>query len=135
MKPFEGARVILWAGEPDELAAIEQTLSGLGCSVQSLSSFERVRRAIESGSIDLVVACLSRCFSGPLELLSWLQRAESSLPVLVVVEAWDKNLYLEALRRGAFDGLGLPLNEKELIRIASRALEAQRLPLAACGGE
>jgi FixJ family two-component response regulator len=34
----------------------------------------------------------------------------------------DVDLYLEAMRRGAFDCISLPLEEREFARIVSRAL-------------
>lgn len=69
----------------------------------------------------------------PLELLSRLQRVLAPPPVLIVTDKLDAHLYLEAMRRSAFDCLGLPLNEGELDRIVSRALAARSLKTASAG--
>jgi len=134
MKPFESTRVLLWAGQADVLAAVGQALSRLGCQLHPADSFERLQKALETEPFDLVVSQLCEYCMGPLDLLSRLAGKESSPPVLIVVDSWNMNLYLEALRRGAFDAVALPLNENELIRIVSRALEARSVGFSPCGG-
>ncbi len=132
MKPFEGARVILWAEHPALLAAVGQTLSNLGCHIQSAESLEQVREAIVRDCADLIVAQLCYCFHEPLELLHQLDLAEALPPVLMVTSPFEV-FYMEAVREGAFDCLGFPVDEKELIRIASRALQARGLQTGAVG--
>lgn len=127
MKPFDGAFVILWAEQPEELAVIEEILLGLGCRIQAVRSLEQLQGLIAGHSADLIVAALRQSFQSPLDLLTRQWRGEALPPVLVVTDMLDVHLYLEALQRGAFDGVGLPLDENELIRIAGRALEAHRL--------
>jgi DNA-binding NtrC family response regulator len=61
-----------------------------------------------------------------LDLLPWQERAAEMPPVLVVTDPDDVDLYLEAMSRGAFDCVALPLNQRELERIASRALLERR---------
>lgn len=125
MKPFEGTRVVLWAGWPEALATVGETLSKLGCRVQSVDSLEQVRRAMEGNRPGLIVAQLCYCFRQPLELLRRLRPAESPPPVLVVSPGSDVDLYIEAMRLGAFDCVGHPVDQRELIRIVSQALETQ----------
>ena len=59
-----------------------------------------------------------------MNLLPWVRAVENAPKVVVAVDQWDKDLYLEALQLGAFDGIALPLDERELIRILSRAVAA-----------
>ncbi len=134
MKPLEGARMLLWAEQADVQAVVREAVSRLGCQLRPVDSFEQVQEALESEPFDLILAHLCGCCASRLELLPRLARLEPPRPVLIIVDDWDKDLYLEALKRGAFDGVALPLNEKEFIRIASRALEARSMRLAVRGG-
>lgn len=122
---------MVWAQDPVVLAPVAQALVRLGSHVQGVFSFEDLCEAIANHSMDLVVAHLCGCFEEPLECLHLLKRMASAPPVLVAVDFWNVTLYMEAMRRGAFDGLALPLDEKELVRIAARALEIRSMPLSA----
>lgn len=127
MKPLEQIRLVLWTGKLGNLGTVEDTLKGLGCRVQRMNSFEQLRTAIEAHQVDvLAVACNS---ARP--VLSWLRGTPAPLhteapPVLTLASAFDVDLYLEAMRLGAYDCVGLPLAEKELVRLVSQAAELHR---------
>ena len=127
MKPFAGKSIALWVEELDELAQLGSALVNLGFAVYTVDSAADARGLAGSGAVDLVLTSLSRTFTGPLELLSWIGDDEGAAGVVVAVDQWDKDLYLEALRRGAFDGVALPLDMPELERILERALAAPQL--------
>jgi DNA-binding NtrC family response regulator len=127
MKSLESARVLIWAKEPAALAVVEETLLRLGSRVQAVDSLERLRQAIRVYPVDIIVAQVSHRFREPLELLARSRDVEGFPPMLLVATTHDVQLYLEGMRRGAFDCLGLPLDEKELVRIVSHALEARHL--------
>lgn len=124
MKSFAG-HVVLWGAPQNGLDELGESLARLGFRVREVDSIEEARSAILSQGVDLVVTRLCECFQYPLELLSWLQHMASPPPVLVATEGVDVPLYLEAMRRGAFDCVGLPLDESELVRIITCALEAR----------
>lgn len=86
---------------------------------------------VESRSVDLVVAWLCQSYRGPLELLTRLKGLLAAPPVLVVSCGMDVNLYLEAMRLGAFDCVASPVEETELVRIVSAALHESGLRLSA----
>jgi DNA-binding NtrC family response regulator len=135
MNPLAGNRVVLWGAQQNDLDTIRQSLTRVGLHVQPVDSLEDLRAVIEGQEVDLIVARLCRCFERPLlGLLASFHDAPSAPPVLIVADGVDVHLYLEAMRRGAFDCVGLPLNEKELIRIVTRALEVQQSQAVACGG-
>lgn len=125
MKSFAG-HVVLWGAPQNRLHDLGESLARLGFRVREVDSIEEVRSAIQGQGADLVVTRLCGCFQYPLELLSWLQHVPSPPPVLIATGGVDVPLYLEAMRRGAFDCVGLPLNESELVRIVTRALEARQ---------
>ncbi len=134
MSSLAGNRVILWGAQQCDLNALEESLVRQGCLVHTVESLEELRAVMEGIDADLIVVRLCRCLERVLlEVLGWMQEAPSP-PVLIVADALDVDLYLEAMRRGAFDCVGLPLNENELIRIMSRALEARHTRASAAGG-
>jgi DNA-binding NtrC family response regulator len=129
-----GLRVVLWGPQDNGLELLGESLACRGFRVQAVNSFEELSSALEAQEVDLIVARLCRRFHAPLELLGRLQSAPAAPPVLVVTGEPDLHLYLEAMRRGAFDCVALPLNQSELVRIVSRALEARTLQAFAGGG-
>ncbi len=124
MKGLARTRVALWSAHTSDLDAVGRNLSRRGFQIRPFDALDELRGAIERQEADLIVARLCRCSEGALELLAWLRDAPSAPPVVVATEGMNEQLYLEAMRRGAFDCVGLPLDENELMRIVSRALEA-----------
>ncbi len=129
-----GKRVAVWGSHPRALTPLEHCLESQGARTERVGSLEEVLAVLRTEDMDLVVAQLCQGFAHPLELLTWLGKEPSAPPVLIVAGAMDVSLYLEAMRRGAFDCIGLPLNETELLRIVSGALEAQNARVTP-GGE
>ncbi len=133
MENLGDARVLLWGAQRDDLDALRERLEHWGLRVEGVNSFEELRAAVRGRKVDLIVTRLCGCFQRPLDMLVWLQQTPSAPPVVVVTAAADVDLYLEAMRRGAFDSVGLPLNEQELLRIVSSALEARHGAVTARG--
>lgn len=133
MNSLVGKRVLLWGAPQNGLDELYPNLAELGLQVRAVHSIEEVREAIRGQRADLIVARLCGCFQSALELLAWLQQAPSAPPVLIVTGGVDVHLYLEAMRRGAFDCVGLPLNQAELVRLVIRALESESADVATAG--
>ena len=134
MNPVEGHHVALWGPLEGDLHGVGGSLARQSCLVHQVESLEELFAVMHTHAVDLVVVRLCRCRERPLEeLLRWVWEAPSRPLVLIVADALDVDLYLEAMRRGAFDCVGLPLNENELIRIVGRALDARHLQFAAAG--
>jgi DNA-binding NtrC family response regulator len=134
MRLLAGKRVLLWGSHPRALGALECSLENQGARTEKVGSLEQALAVLRGEDVDLMVAQLCEGFAHPLELLTCLGEEPSAPPVLMVAGAMDVSLYLEAMRRGAFDCIGLPLNEMELLRIVSRALEAQGARVTSGGG-
>jgi DNA-binding NtrC family response regulator len=128
------ARVALWAENPEDFDDVGKMLAGRGLCVFSTDSEERLRSWVLEGQVHLVITELSMTFRAPLDFLHWLKTQSSPPPVLVVAEGMHVPLYLEAMRRGAFDCVGQPLHENEVMRMVARALEASPA-LASARGE
>jgi DNA-binding NtrC family response regulator len=131
MRTQDQAHIVLWSEVPGELSEVKSILERRDHRVQTASSLEGVMALVESGSADLVIGWLCGGYNGPLKLLSRLQAHRDAPPVLVVSCGMDMQLYLQAMQHGAFDCVAVPLNEAELVRIVSQALQSAALRLSA----
>jgi len=135
MNSLAGSRVVLWAAQQCDLNGLEGILGCEGCHVHVVGSLEELRAVTEGHDVDVILARVCPCIERPLqEMLRWVRSISSPPPVLIVADSLDVDLYLEAMQRGAFDCVGLPLNKDELIRIMTHALEARCLQVSAGGG-
>ncbi len=125
MSGSPAGRVLIWGPAKSEAAALTELLVREGFRAVYAESLEDAEAIVRAGQVDLVFARLAPDFDAPLELLTRLQAAPSAPPVLIVTEGSNVKLYLEAMRRGAFDCVGLPLLENEVLRIVSLAGEAR----------
>jgi two-component system, NtrC family, response regulator HydG len=131
MRTKDQSFIVLWSEVPGELAEVKTILERHGHGVQTANSLEGVNALVESGSVDLVVSWLCGGYCGPLKLLSRSQAHPDAPPVLVVSCGLDVHLYLQAMQHGAFDCVAVPLNEEELMRIVSNALQSAAMRLSA----
>ena len=123
MKKLFGTRIALWAKTANGLAQLRVALHRLGCEVVRADSFAQLGQWVKSRAIDLIVTKLAADDQSAFELVTWLDEIPDAPPVLVAGHALDMDLYLEVMRRGAFDCIGFPLDEDELARIVAAALE------------
>lgn len=132
MGSFEGKRVILWvtprALEGDgarDLSAVRDQLARLGCQVETVVSDQPTPASVQvkNWRPDLILAHVCNHCRAPLEMLARPGRPAPLPPIVLLATAQDMPAYLEGMRRGAFDCVGLPLQEKEFVRILASALE------------
>lgn len=120
--PLEKASIALCAREPEELQPLTTILSRMGCELRIAETVEEITELIERERVDVVLAhvCPSRR-----EFLEILGRQELP-PVIPLLCHADQHLYLETLRRGAFDCVPLPAQENELRRVLTLAIKSKR---------
>lgn len=125
--PLAKASIVLCAREPQELQPLADILTGMGCELRVAETAEELAELIECQRVDVVLAhiCPSRR-----EFLEILGRQELP-PVIPLLCYSDQHLYLETLRRGAFDCVPLPAQEGELRRVLTLAIESKRKSSAA----
>ncbi len=125
MRGLEGVRIAVWTATGGSLASVEQSLHRMGCQVYRVHTFEHLWDLMEN-DLDLIIA---GCQSAP-EVLLWMKgvrlAGSAAPPVLTLATAMDMKKYLAAMEYGAFDCVALPVQESELRRLVSRALEERR---------
>lgn len=132
MKSCGGLRIALWCPQTEDLERISQALARVGCIVKVVSARDELIYLSRRRSIDIIATVLSQSFREPLALLAGTEDGKSALaPLVVFTDPWDVDLYVRALKLGASDGLGLPVDDKELSRVLAQAAHGQQLIQAA----
>ena len=131
---FPHTRVVVWSDPENGLKALRQKLADLGLEVHPVASLEEARAVIGNETVHLLMSWLGEAAQKQFELVDWLRSQPVAPPLVLVTTGGDVDLYLEAMRRGAFDCVGLPLDSQELTRIVTRALESCCAHSAGTGG-
>jgi DNA-binding NtrC family response regulator len=121
-RPLGGAVIALCAREPEELAPVEALLKEMGSDVHAAESVDELDELLEQEKVDVVLLhiCPSRQ-----EFLDVLDR-KMVPPMVPLLCHTDRHLYMETLRRGAFDCVPLPIHKGELERVLTLALAQRR---------
>ncbi|MCX6592295.1 MAG: sigma-54 dependent transcriptional regulator [Acidobacteria bacterium] len=121
------SRILLADDQTDVLEALRFLLKAEGYAIESVTSPQAVIASIEAREYDLLLADLNYTrdtTSGQegLDLLSRIQAADPTLPV-VVMTAWGSvELAVEAMRRGARDFITKPWENARLVAIVKTQL-------------
>jgi DNA-binding NtrC family response regulator len=125
------ARILAADDQPDILEALRLLLKGGGFVLETAGSPQEVLQAVEAREFDALLIDLNYArdtTSGQegLDLLSKLQAADPTLPV-VVMTAWGSvDLAVQAMRRGARDFIQKPWENARLITILRTQAELAR---------
>ncbi|HZT33297.1 MAG TPA: fused response regulator/phosphatase [Bryobacteraceae bacterium] len=129
-------RTLIADDQPHVLEALRLLLKSEGYQTEAVTSPRAVLDRLASNQYDLVLMDLNYALdttSGQegLDLLSRVQRLDSTLPV-VVMTAWGSiPLAVEAMRRGARDFVEKPWDNGALLTILRQQIEARRKQPAA----
>src|SRR5882672_4184530 len=121
-------RILVADDQPDVLEALRLLLKAEGYQIETAKSPAAVLKLIEAKDFSLAIIDLNYArdtTSGQegLDLLSKLQAADSSLPV-VVMTAWASvDIAVEAMRRGAKDFVTKPWENPRLLSIVKNQIE------------
>jgi DNA-binding NtrC family response regulator len=121
-------RILVADDQPDVLEALRLLLKAEGYQIETAKSPAAVLKAIDTRDFSLAIIDLNYArdtTSGAegLDLLSKLQAADSTLPV-VVMTAWASvEIAVEAMRRGAKDFITKPWDNPRLLSIVKNQIE------------
>jgi DNA-binding NtrC family response regulator len=123
MKPLEG-KFVVCVDPTGNLLSVREAMDRFGCRLLHVQTLDELRDVLQSGPIDVLLLRLNRSNTNFLEMFSWSNQSHALPPVVVIADAEDVDLYLDAMRCGAFDCLAYPVDRNELARIAAKAVEA-----------
>ncbi len=100
-----------------------------GYTVQTTGSVRETRQALEAQMPDLVLLDLKLPDGSGLELLREIKRADPDVGVIFMTAFGDLESAVESMNAGAFWFVKKPFQNEELLALAGRALESQKLRL------
>jgi len=124
-------RVLIGDDQPDVLRALRLLFKPEGFQVETASSAAGMIAAIQRSDFDVVLMDLNYVrgnTSGEegLDLLSEIQKIDSTLPVIVITAWGSVELAVEAMRRGARDFVPKPWKNERLLAIVRTQIELGR---------
>lgn len=124
MRPLEQVRINC-VGPKSEFADIRDALEDWGCDTKVLETVEDLRNALRISVPDLILLWLFPKTRDLLEAFSVAAELGGEVPIVVLTDSMNMDLYVEALKRGAVDAVGVPLklNKPELLRITQCAAQ------------
>ncbi len=105
---------------------LTQALTRAGCKVHATSSLMTLMRWVEEGKGDLVISDVIMPDGNGLQMLPKIGEARPGLPVIVISAQNTIMTAIQAAEAEAYDYLPKPFDLPDLMKRASRALEAKR---------
>ena len=124
-------RILIADDQADVLEALRLLLKGEGYEAESVSSPAAVLKALEARDFDAALIDLNYArdtTSGleGLDLLSRIQAADNSLPVIVMTAWGSVDMAVEAMRRGARDFIQKPWDNARLMTVLRTQVELRQ---------
>src|SRR5918993_1428474 len=124
-------RILIADDQADVLEALRLLLKGEGYEAESVSSPAAVLKALETRDFDAALIDLNYArdtTSGleGLDLLSRIQAADNSLPVIVMTAWGSVDMAVEAMRRGARDFIQKPWDNARLMTVLRTQVERRQ---------
>src|ERR671939_830800 len=121
-------RILIADDQPDVLEALRLLLKGEGFKIETANAPAQIISAIEERDYDAVLMDLNYArdtTSGQegLDMLSRIQKLDSTLPVIVMTAWGSVDVAVEAMRRGARDFVQKPWDNARLLAIVRTQVE------------
>lgn len=123
--PIQENRIAVFGG-PAEVPELETALGRQGWRLDRFTRGGELLEALKNPCVEVVLLILSQGHPERLAFLQSMTLLTELPPVVVLTDCFDVDLYVEALRRGAYDGVGIPLDHKELLRVIRAAIAEGR---------
>lgn len=136
MLPSKNSQTVLLAEDDHDVRSyLEMALRGQGYAIETADDGEEALDILENTpGISAVVLDVVMPRRDGLETLKEIRRMKADLPVIMVSGASSPLNIVEAMRSGANDFLGKPVNHSDLRKVL-RSVLGPRPALAAAGGE
>jgi DNA-binding NtrC family response regulator len=115
--------VLIIGSEPRNLEELDRAFGKYGLRTAHCETIKVARKLIQ-GQLFSAVYCEENLADGSYrEIIREVARSSAGTPVIVVSSRRDWEAHVAAILEGAFDCLGLPLNQEELERIMLLVLD------------
>src|SRR5438034_8026614 len=106
---------------------VSKALEAEGYTVQTMASVRETRQVLEHDLPDMMLLDLKLPDGTGLELLREIKRTQSEVPVIMMTAFGELETAVEAMSAGAYWFVKKPFQNEELLALANRALESQRM--------
>jgi two-component system, NtrC family, response regulator AtoC len=106
---------------------VSKALSDEGYAVQSTGSLRETRQVLEHDVPDLGIFDLKLPDGTGIELLRELKQAHPEVPIILMTAFGEIETAVEAMSAGAYWFVKKPFQNEELLALAARALESQKM--------
>jgi len=124
MNPMRKFRILIVCPEPGGLALLTSMLRSLGHLIEEAATDRLAVRLMERNTVNLVLASVDPGDAEALELLSYVRRKHTGVPVILMFPRLHPDRAKEALRLGAMAVLKYPVPAAELRAAVLQALES-----------
>ena len=121
------ARILVVDDEEHVRRVLSLMLAGEGYQVVTAAGGREALERFQDEVFDLVILDLRMPDLDGLEVLSRLRAAEPDQTVVMITAYASVDTALTAMKRGAFDYIGKPFQEEEILAVVAKALERARL--------
>jgi|Deesub1362A_J573_1020465.scaffolds.fasta_scaffold12299_1 two-component system response regulator AtoC len=121
------ARILVVDDEEHVRRVLSLMLAGEGYQVVTAAGGREALERFQDEVFDLVILDLRMPDLDGLEVLSRLRAAEPDQTVVMITAYASVDTALTAMKRGAFDYIGKPFKEEEILAVVAKALERARL--------
>ncbi|HYG63133.1 MAG TPA: sigma-54 dependent transcriptional regulator [Thermoanaerobaculia bacterium] len=121
------ARLLIVDDEQSLVEFLSLLFLGEGYEVDTASSAEEARRALEGRSFDLVLCDILMPDGNGLDLLKEIKAANGNTAVIMMTAYTSTKSAIEAMKLGAYDYISKPFDVEELKVLAQKALERAEL--------
>ena len=118
-------KVLLVDDEEAILFALSEVLDGTGIDVDVARSVDEATGKLEG--VDVVVTDYAMPGKTGLELLEHVRALDEALPIIMLTAHGSERIAVEALKRGAYDYIGKPFDNEEVLYSIQRACETRSL--------
>ncbi|MFM1885382.1 MAG: hypothetical protein RL026_539 [Pseudomonadota bacterium] len=127
------ARILIVDDEPDLLELAALAVQRMGHTPVPAASLAEARQRLRDEAFALVLCDMRLPDGDGLDLLAWAQRERPRLPFAILTAHGNVECAVRALKGGAFDFLGKPLDLGVLRRMVHRALQLPDVDTPATG--
>ena len=106
---------------------VGKALGDEGYAVQTTGSLREARQVLEHDLPDLAIVDLKLPDGTGIDLLRELKRSQPEIPVILMTAFGELETAVEAMSAGAYWFVKKPFQNEELVALAARALESQKL--------
>ena len=116
--------VLIVDDDPEFLRAMRKMFEKSGFSVALAGDGREALDALAKDSFDLIISDVRMPNLNGIELMEEISRKRLSIPVIFITGYGEVESYMDLMNLGAYEYINKPVNSREILGIARKAIEA-----------